>query len=192
MKYFLDTEFIEDGKTIDLMSVGIVCEDGRTLYRQNCDCNFRMASDWVWRNVLIHLLDFNMCGQRLCSEKSYCTGETHTGRCHKEDCTWAHRSQIRDEVKEFCNPEKHGKPEFWGYFADYDWVVFCQLFGTMMDLPKGFPMYCRDIKQWVDQKDGACIPKPEKEIHHALSDAEWVKEAYDFLAALKEPYISPI
>ena len=27
-------------------------------------------------------------------------------------------------------------PEFWGYYCDYDWVVFCQMFGTMMDLPK--------------------------------------------------------
>lgn len=29
MKYWLDTEFIEDGKTIDLVSIGIVSEDGR-------------------------------------------------------------------------------------------------------------------------------------------------------------------
>jgi hypothetical protein len=29
MRYWLDTEFIEDGKTIDLISIGIVAEDGR-------------------------------------------------------------------------------------------------------------------------------------------------------------------
>lgn len=183
-KYFLDTEFIEDGKTIDLISVGIVCEDGRTLYLQNADCHFRLASDWVWRNVFVHLLNFNMNGQRGCTEKSYCTGETQTGKCHKPDCAWRHRSQIRDEVSEFCDVEKYGKPEFWGYFADYDWVVFCQLFGTMMQLPKGFPMYCRDIQQWADQLGGVRIPKPDVEIHHALTDAMWVKEAHDFLISL--------
>jgi hypothetical protein len=43
-------------------------------------------------------------------------------------------------------------PEFYAYYADYDWVVFCQLFGTMMDLPKGFPMYCIDLKQTLDEK----------------------------------------
>lgn len=32
MKYFLDTEFHEDGKTIDLISIGIVAEDGREYY----------------------------------------------------------------------------------------------------------------------------------------------------------------
>lgn len=29
MRYFLDCEFIEDGRTIDLISIGIVAEDGR-------------------------------------------------------------------------------------------------------------------------------------------------------------------
>ena len=31
--------------------------------------------------------------------------------------------------------------EFYGYYADYDWVASCWLFGKMIDLPKGFPMY---------------------------------------------------
>jgi hypothetical protein len=29
MRFWFDTEFIEDGKTIDLMSIGVVAEDGR-------------------------------------------------------------------------------------------------------------------------------------------------------------------
>lgn len=41
--------------------------------------------------------------------------------------------------------------EFYAYYADYDWVVFCWLFGRMIDLPKGFPMYCRDLKQMLDE-----------------------------------------
>jgi hypothetical protein len=45
----------------------------------------------------------------------------------------------------------YNQPEFYGYFADYDWVVFCSLYGTMMDLPKGFPKYCRDLKQMFDE-----------------------------------------
>lgn len=35
MRYFFDTEFYEDGKTIDLVSIGIVAEDGRELYAVN-------------------------------------------------------------------------------------------------------------------------------------------------------------
>lgn len=48
--------------------------------------------------------------------------------------------------------EPKDKPQFYGYFADYDWVVFCWLFGKMINLPKGFPMYCNDLKQEMDRK----------------------------------------
>ena len=84
--------------------------------------------------------------------------------------------------------EQYGKPEFWGYYADYDWVVFCWLFGSMMDLPKGWPMYCRDIKQFCDDIGNPRLPEQGKGEHHALSDAKWNKQAYDFLLAKsKEP-----
>ncbi|MGH2666066.1 hypothetical protein [Flavobacterium sp.] len=48
--------------------------------------------------------------------------------------------------------EEKDYPEFYAYYADYDWVVFCWLFGKMIDLPAGFPMYCRDLKQVLDEK----------------------------------------
>ena len=32
MRYFYDCEFIEDGRTIDLVSIGVVAEDGREYY----------------------------------------------------------------------------------------------------------------------------------------------------------------
>ena len=54
-----------------------------------------------------------------------------------------------EEMKKYELTGKH-KPEFYAYYADYDWVVFCWLFGKMIDLPKGFPMYCRDLKQDLD------------------------------------------
>jgi hypothetical protein len=48
--------------------------------------------------------------------------------------------------------KKHKPIQFYGYYADYDWVLFCWLFGKMIDLPNGFPMYCRDLKQILDDK----------------------------------------
>lgn len=72
------------------------------------------------------------------------------------------------------------KPEFWGYYADYDWVVLCQLFGTMMTLPKGWPMYCRDLKQWSDQLGAPKFASPKGE-HNALVDAKWNMRLYDYL-----------
>jgi len=84
------------------------------------------------------------------------------------------------------------KPEFYAYYADYDWVVFCQLFGTMMDLPKGFPMYCKDLKQTLDEEiynhdwnllQDSRYPKQTNE-HNALTDAKWNYELYKFIQTL--------
>jgi hypothetical protein len=43
------------------------------------------------------------------------------------------------------------QPEFYAYYAAYDWVIFCELFSSMQNLPKGFPYYCRDLKQMKDE-----------------------------------------
>ena len=75
----------------------------------------------------------------------------------------------------------NNKPEFWGYYADYDWVVFAQLFGKMIDLPKGWPMYCRDIKQLCDDLGNPKLPEQGKGAHNALADARWNLTAYQFL-----------
>ena len=54
MKYFYDTEFIEDGSTIELVSIGIVAEDGREYYAVSRDFDATRASDWVVRNCLLY------------------------------------------------------------------------------------------------------------------------------------------
>lgn len=166
-RYFLDTEFIEDGKTIDLISIGIVCEDWRELYYVNKECDFSKASDWVKHNVLNQL-------PRRGGMNSY-----------PSSMVWVTREEIRKEILWFVDPKRYGKPEFWGYYADYDWVAFCQLFGTMMDLPEGFPMYCHDIKQWCDQLGNPKLPKQDKGEHHALLDARWNQRAWELLRDLE-------
>lgn len=151
MKFFLDTEFIESGPgaPIDLLSIGIVCEDGREFYAESASANLSLASTWVEENVLPHL-----------------TGE--------KELLGPMGARIKAFVGE-C------KPEFWGYYADYDWVVFCQIFGTMMDLPKGWPMYCRDLKQLAVAFGDPELPKQKSTEHNALHDARWNKSIYGFL-----------
>jgi hypothetical protein len=121
---------------------------------------------------------------------------------------------IAQEVKEFCTiptmdiTEKDfiegkeaiwtvSKPVFYAYYADYDWVVFCWLFGKMNDLPSGFPMYCRDLKQELDVirervthkgmpvilEDHYKYPKQTNE-HNALADARWNLELHKFIKSL--------
>lgn len=55
MRIWFDAEFIEDGVTIDLLSIGMVREDGATLYYESRDCDQSKASPWVVENVFPHL-----------------------------------------------------------------------------------------------------------------------------------------
>lgn len=170
MKYWYDTEFIEDGKTIDLISIGIVAEDGREYYAISTAFNPKKASDWVKENVLRHLPPRNPNPYEV------------SPRIREEARHWKNRADIALELLDFCKPDIYGKPEFWGYYSAYDHVALCQLWGTMMGLPKGWPMYTRDIKQWCDQLGNPELPKQNKGEHHALADARWNRQAWEFLS----------
>lgn len=157
MRFWFDAEFIEDGKTIDLLSIGIVAEDGRTYYATNGDVDLSKAPLWVQENVIPYLNMISVRGKYSLNVS---------------------RQTIRDEVLAFVGTDK---PEFWAYYADYDWVTLCQLFGTMMDLPKGWPMYCRDVKQLCDDIGNPTLPRQSATEHHALADALWTQNAWAFL-----------
>lgn len=165
MKYFLDTEFVESPGRIDLISIGIVAEDGTEFYAEVSDFS-GTTNAWVDQNVIPHLWGFN--DNKTSIVKFVKLGGTG-GVLRKEQIGPA----ILDWIKY--------KPEFWGYYADYDWVVFCWLFGAMVDLPAGWPMYCNDIKQLAMSKGNTRLPEQSSTEHHALQDARWNKEAYTFL-----------
>lgn len=158
MKYFLDTEFIEYPHVILLISIGIVAEDGREYYAEssewdNQDLNqTNDCGEWLQKNVICHL------DKDISKRKSLLT--------------------IKTEVLEFIGEDK---PIFYGYYADYDWVVFCWIFGQMVDLPRDWPKYCRDIKQLADMLGNPTLPKQESNEHNALADARWNKQAFEFL-----------
>jgi hypothetical protein len=159
-KWFLDTEFSEDGKTIDLISLAVVSDDGREYYWESEEFAHGRCNDWVKANVLPHLR-----GGSFATSRSVIASEL------------AHAVLENDE-----------QPEFWAYYADYDWVALCQLFGTMMDLPTGFPMYCRDLKQLMDERGVAKtqLPAQAGTEHNALNDARWNRDAYHRIAALTD------
>lgn len=147
MKIFYDTEFIEDGVTVDLLSIGMIREDGETYYAEFAECKKELASDWVKWHVL-----------------PYLTGSVKP------------RIQIRSEIYEFVGK----KPEFWASYAAYDWIALCQLFGKMIDLPAGWPMFCRDLQQLRNGRDLTPVKLLEPK-HNALSDAMWVRNAWHYL-----------
>jgi 3'-5' exoribonuclease Rv2179c-like domain len=51
MKYWLDTEFIARPFTIDLISIGLVAEDGREFYAESSEVDWSKANAWTLENV---------------------------------------------------------------------------------------------------------------------------------------------
>lgn len=206
MKYFLDTEFIEGfhkpmfGKRrhfIDLISIGIVSEDNRALYFISSEYNYNDADPWVKENVILPAYINAVHGDnrnRYSSENFHRAYGISNKRIAKEVMAFVNPCSggktLNDEswnkhLNKFSVVASENRPiEFYGYYCDYDWVLFCSLFGRMIDLPKGFPMYCRDIKQMMDEKgvdsDHKDLPV-QKNNHISLHDAAWNKEAYKYL-----------
>lgn len=159
MRIWFDTEFYENGRTIDLISIGMVREDGQTFYAESLLAyQDASQSDWLINNVRPHLIGSSV---------------------------EMYRSDMREAIIKFVGEN----PEFWAYYAGYDWVVLCQLFGTMMDLPRGWPMYCRDLQQEADRL-GLTLPEQTSTEHHALRDAEWTQDAWNWLQAKEHQHFS--
>lgn len=145
MRYFLDTEFEDNGRTIELISIGIVAEDGREFYAENAEFNWNTASFWLWTNVF--------------------PGLKGTKKLN--------RFEIATKVLEFFAGDD--EIELWGYFPSYDWVVFCQLFGRMVDIPNPLPHRINDLKQLLNSKKLKIKPITS---HNALEDAKGIKELF--------------
>jgi hypothetical protein len=149
MKIWFDTEFIEDGRTIDLISIGMVDEAGRTFYAESSEADLSRASPWVRENVIPCL-----------------------------SLSFSSREAIAAGVRAFAG----ASPQFWADHASYDWVALCQLFGTMMDLPPGWPMFVRDIQQLWDTKGNPRLPVARRGVlHNALNDALTCRDQWLFL-----------
>lgn len=95
-RFFYDTEFIEDGRTIDLISIGLVAEDGREYYAVNRDMPVKQISrhEWLMANVVPGL-------PRLQGDE-----RMHAGRRNPLALDWHHphikpRHQIAEEVRNF-------------------------------------------------------------------------------------------
>lgn len=148
MRYFYDTEFIENGQTIELVSIGIVAEDGREYYAVSTDFDSSKANAWVRENVL----------DKLPSPR---------------DPVWKSRERIRDEVYEFLTKglRTGSQAELWAWVGAYDHVLLAQLWGDMSGLPRNLPRFTRELKQYWEMAGRPKLPAVPQGNHDALVDA---------------------
>jgi hypothetical protein len=145
VRYFFDTEFIEDGQTIDLVSIGVVDEDGREFYAVSTEFDPDRAGAWVRANVLAKL---------------------------PSPASPAYRSRagIRDALLEYLLAPGEDV-ELWAWYAAYDHVVLAQLWGSMPALPRAIPRFTRELRQRWDDVGRPPLPQPPSNAHDALADA---------------------
>lgn len=179
MRYFYDCEFHERGGAfaIEAISIGIFCEDGREYYAVYNDFDTRAVArnDWLMKHVMSSIAhdkfivaDFD--------------GAPMVRDIYITDPACKPRATIAQEILDFVGNDPF--IEWWNWYGAYDHVVLCQTFGTMMDLPRGYPKFSCDIKQLHKDKGFPAMPKQPAGLHNALADAKFNIERYNFLKSL--------
>lgn len=161
MRYFYDTEFIEDGQTIDLISIGVVAEDGREFYAISSEFDEYRAGPWVRRHVLPQLPS-------------------------RSNPVWMSRHELRERLYSFLLPGHTSgdwlaaaeRPELWAWIGAYDHIAFAQLWGDMTGLPRELPRFTRELRQLWEDAGRPSLPEEPSNAHDALADARFNATKY--------------
>jgi len=105
-KVFFDTEFTGLHKKTSLISIGLIAETGETFYAETTDYDPLQLNDWLRENVIKNLGGADRIGT-------------------KQQVVIALRYWL----------EQFDQIEIWSDVLAYDWVLFCDLFGSAFDIP---------------------------------------------------------
>lgn len=168
MRFFYDTEFIEDGRSIDLISIGVVAEDGREYYAVSTEFDPERAGSWVRAHVLPKLPP-------------------------PSSQVWRSRRRIREDLEEFFGVSGvigagvADPIELWAWIGAYDHVALCQLWGTMPELPRALPRFTRELRQLWEDRGSPRLPPRSRDAHDALVDARDQLHRFRLITSAGEP-----
>jgi hypothetical protein len=172
LKHFIDLEFNEDGKDIDIISLAIVSERGKELYLKNSSANFERCGDWVKENVIPNLGEVSVTKVE---GKLVVVRGQNFGRINKQ---WYPFYRFKDLILQFIGADS--KPEFWSEWGAYDWVGFCRCFGAMIDLPEHFPMYVNDLRTILSiSGENFKFENNYDDCHRSIDDARILKKRFE-------------
>lgn len=190
MKIFYDCEFLENGETIRLISIAMIREDGKYIYRIVEDGQL-MVDVWhhAWlRENVVPSLPISAEYRMLDLDGIY--KDLVVWESHDPDYGYVKPKElVKQDIGRFILSTPN--PELWAYYGAYDHVALCQLWGRMIDLPDGIPMYTNDLKTIIQSLGNPRIPKQSEGLHNALSDAIWNKDTYEYLRRLREATEAP-
>jgi hypothetical protein len=169
-RIWYDTEFIEDGRTIELISIGMVREaDGAELYLVNRDAPWdRIARHpWLCEHVVPHL--------PLTAPVRRYDDTRRTFVLDVDDPRVVSRTEIADQILAFIRGAGPN-PLLRAWFGAFDHVVLSWLWGAMDQHPDGVPMWTGDVKQDHVRLGEPALPAQTSGLHDALADARQVQE----------------
>lgn len=183
MKIFHSVKYLERGPELPIkpISVGMVRDDGEELYVINMDMQLSVVvnSLQIQLNVLPYL-PIRVTGQASSIMNSVIEWDGEHEDIHRVVAADQMASLVKNFILDY-DQEEYGKPELWSYYGAVDYVVLCQLFGAMADLPPGLPLYTNDlVQEWNRLGQPATLPASPTE-HRAIDDARWNQLAYDEL-----------
>lgn len=170
MRYWYDAEFLENGRTIDLISIGIVAEDDRELYLVNEKAGRGKLQrrirrhPWLMNNVVPNLPLGEGSKQDLGGWWGF----------DEDSPAIVSLDHIRRAVRQFIRPSQ---VELWAWCGAYDHVALMQLFGLMAEKPSWFPSYTHDFQQLLDEHGilDDQLPTQAEGQHNALADAKHLR-----------------
>ena len=184
MKIFFDTEFTGLHKNTELISIGLIAENGNTFYGEITNYDKSQVDDWIQENV-INNLKYNGHHMIIDSKENYeisMNFEEVSFALNK----WLKQFDTVEWVSDVCH---------------YDMVLLIDLLtnhGSALDLPYGkINSACHDINQDIAEayyiSEISAFDKSREEIlkeskieitgekHNSLYDAKVIKAIYDWL-----------
>ena len=181
IKMFFDLEFTGLHQNTSLISIGIVSEEvikneeGKFVasdagscqyfYAELTDWDRTQSNDWLEENVISELLG---CPEAPCMTKE----------------------QLKEELTKWLS--EFDQVQFVGDVNHYDWVLFCNIFGTAFDIPSNvyyMPLdlatlfYANGIDMDINRAEYASSSRVSA--HNALSDAIIIRKAYNKCMKIK-------
>lgn len=170
MKLFLDSEFTGLHQKTTLISIALASEDGRTFYAESTEFDKNQNSVWIEENVLPNLM--------LQDKSSGYTNQNPIDVMFKGN-TKGITIALSQWLKQFQ------EVEIWSDVLAYDWVLFCDLFGDALSLPKNVYPYpfdictlfkVADVDPDISREGFIGISSSSK--HNCLYDAVVIKACY--------------
>ena len=185
MKIFIDTEFTGLHQNTSLISIGIVTEDNRYFYAELNDYDKSQIDEWLYNNIIKNLSYNTYRTNSLIPEIKPNIAKKYGMKSNRKDITKA--------LIEFLSP--YDNIEIWSDCLAYDWVLFCELFGGALNLPKNISYIPMDICTLMKMKNidpdinreefiSEYITNEEHNKHNALWDAKVIKWCYEKLITI--------